>query len=171
MREIPESVRAMIKRVCEQYPDNSKKAADEAERRLTKMKDYPLYADIMACRAVRDAVYDLLHNDNRKMKKAVRDWPGQDPKVVIGKSKAVQEAAAKVWNYHIAGTLLGKIVCKELPDIGDKELRIAAGYSFKGQLCHRLYKLVPKNKRDLTVSQAISEKRVHKIFEELQEGA
>lgn len=171
MQKIPQSIWDLIKRVCKQYPSDSEKAANEAERRLKRLKDYPIYAEIMARRAIRDLVFDQWHTSNRKIKKDAKEWPGQDPKVVIGKSKAVQRVAAEVWNFHIAGTLLGKIVCNELPDIGDRELKIAGGYSFRGHLCHRLYKMVPKNKRDLTVSQAISEKKVHKVFEELQNDA
>lgn len=170
MRKIPQSVRDLIKRVCEQYPTDSEAAANAAEKRLKRLKDYPIYAEIMARRAIRDSVYDEWHYDNRKMKKKIGDHPGKKAEVVIGKSKVVQKVAAEVWKFHIAGTLLGRVVCSELPEIGDRELKIAAGFSLKGNLCHRLYKMVPKSKRELMVSQVISEKRIRKVFEELKKN-
>ncbi len=171
MERIPKSVFDLIRRVCEQYPTDSNKAADEAEKRLKRLKDYPIYAEIMARRGIRDSVHDQWHNNNKKIKKDAKDWPGQDPKVVVGTSKAVQEAANRIWEYHIAGNLLGRIVCNELPALGDQELARANGYAFKGNLCHRLYGMVPKSKRELRVSEVLSEKKVRAVFVELQNDA
>ncbi len=163
--EFPESLLAVVKRAVKKYPADIEKCVAEAEKALRKRKAFTEWLDILITQGVQEIVYDIRHQINTRIKNENKEYGGKST-VIPGASEAVQEVES-VYAYRIAGTMLGLVLGVQLLDIANSEAAIANGHQFNSVLARSLMPLVPNDKR---VQEAVSEKRLQKMFREAQGG-
>lgn len=161
--EFPKSVLAIVREVARKY-DTIKKALPVGLRRIRKLPDYADLVDRLVEHSVRELIADMRHTDNRAMRKKAGTY-GQAARVSVGQSPGVQRTEARLWSYRIAGTALGLVMGGDLAVIGENEAAKAEGHNFNVRLCQRLDPLVADDKR---VQDAVSEKRLEAIFQEME---
>lgn len=164
----PKSVLNAAKTAAERHPSDVPAAVRDAERCIRALPEFDELVDALITRAIRDLVEDARHTQVTQIKRAAGDYK-QQPKVVVGGSKAVCEAAAlSLFRMPIAGTTLGKILGGDLPEVADHEREKANGSLLNERLCRRLAKVVPAAKM---VEEAVTENRLNKIFQQVSEAA
>lgn len=160
----PKKVIDVANKMAEKYPSDISKATEEAEKKIRKLPEFNELVDILIRNAVQDLVYDARHRSNVQVRRENGKY-GTGAKVVSGRSTSVNRAAKSVYNFHIAGTVLGAIRGDQLISIAVSEEETAEGYLFNARLCRRLSGIVPKDK---TVKDAVTERRLRSIFNEVK---
>lgn len=107
-------------------------AAMCAIRRASEDAYGALVAQLME-QAVREAVYDARHAANVRMKRDAGYYVNSAKAPPQG-SKGVADAYRSVYSYHIAGTVLGELLGKDLPAVAQSEMAKADGHRFNSRL-------------------------------------
>ena len=158
--DYPNNVLKIAKAAAVAHPLDATKATNLAIRNLSKLKDFTKLRAVFIHNAVRDLIYDSRCQVNKVIK-------GQhsSPKVIVGTSPSVQEAAVSAYDLFISGVTLGEVLGGDLDDIGDSEQAVGYGHLFNAELCWRLAKIVPEYKR---VRDAVSENKLQAIMREVR---
>jgi len=164
--EFPKAVLDTARKANARFPNDVQKAVDWAVRSGQKRKDFDEFAVRLVRRGWQEVICDLRHSITRQIKYSAGEYGGP-AKVVSGASASVARASESVYLMHIAGKTLGEVLKEELKDIAQSERAIGDGHYFNATLCERLAPLVPKGKR---VREAVTEKRLWKILQEVQEA-
>ena len=161
---IPENVQKVVEDATARYASDIDRATREAMKRIKKLPEYPQLVEMFLEKAVQEMVYDARHIVNVRTKRQAGVYGGKG-KVRVGDSSAVRRVTDSMYNYHIAGTVLGLVIGKDLPTIAESELRIGNGHLHNSRLCYYLSRIVPKDKR---VKDAVTEKKLRELFRRAQ---
>lgn len=164
MNKIPKEVLDVTQSAAETHPENVKMAKGLALKNVKRLAGYQGFVDFLVRRAVEDLVDDARHATNCRVRGKAGDYVGKG-KTVSGSSGAVQRACASVYEFRIAGTILGQILGKDLEAIAHDENSIASGHLFRARLAEKLIPLVSKSK---TVQQCVKEKKLQAIFQDVE---
>lgn len=165
--ELPKSVLAIVKKAADKYPTDIPKALDMADRAVRKLPEFDELVSNLVRHSIQDLIYEYRHTVSRQVKRDAGSYKVK-PKVIVGKSKGVNAAARRsLFLLPIAGTILGRVLGKDLIGIANHEQEKANGSAVNARLCFRLAEVVPKNK---FVDEAISKRRLHTIFREVSKG-
>lgn len=162
--QYPESFLDIIETTVKEYPSDIDRATEEAEKKIRALPEFAGFVDALVRSAVRELVYDQRHIVNVRTKKQAGYYGGQTK--LNRSANGVLAAYESVYQYHIAGTVLGEILGEDLSDIAANERAIASGHTFNADLCEWLAGLVPEGKK---VHQAITEKKLRKEFNRIYE--
>lgn len=160
----PEEVLNAVKAASKKHPGDISQAIDMAVKTITKLPNYSEFVNSLVHRAIQELVYQQRHIENTNTKKNNGSYGGT-PKVNAGESHTVGKVFESVFNYKIAGTILGMVKGEDLEGIASEEEAIANGHLFNSRLCKKLSSLVPKGKM---VKEAVSEKKLQSLFREIQ---
>lgn len=165
--ETPKSVLEIVAKAADKYPSDIPKALDVADKAVRKLPEFEELVSDLVRSAIQDLIYEHRHSVTRQIKRETGKYKVK-PKVVVGKSKPVNEAALRsVYLMPIAGTVLGRVLGKDLLGIAKHEQDKANGSAVNARLCFRLDKLVPNTKY---VDEVLSEKRLRTILQEVTKG-
>ena len=163
----PKNLQAVIRAAAEEH-ENIDDAVDAIQPVVRGLPNFVgELRDLLVTYAIRALLADARHVLNDQMKRAVRNPPPL-PKVIPGRSKAVQEVCDSLYKYRIAGTFLGNLRGEQLLEIAEAEQKRGEGHLFNSRLCVALDKLVPKKKR---VQDAVSERKLNTIFQKTEKTA
>ena len=172
--ELPEKFSDIIRKSEERFKDNIDKAVVDAEKKIRKLPEFDDFVQVLISEAIRSRIHDTRHYINRVIKEDVASGSQQEgdsesyvvpkPKVVVGRNKSVNEVERTVYDIRIANKCLGSIFGYELSNLAESESATARGYQIRAKLCLALVPLVPESK---TVRQAISSKKLHRIYESI----
>ncbi len=161
--DYPEKLIEIAKVDAIEYGEDTSKATDEIEKKASKLKEFPKWGKQLIWLAIRELVYDIRHKDNVARRKAAGDYT-KPAKVKPGED--VRSVYRSLYRYFISGTMLGLIRGEDLEGIAKSERAVGEGHIFNARLANRLSEIVPKNK---TVEQAVTEKRLAIIFQQVEE--
>jgi len=161
--DYPREVFEIVRQCCDKYPQSVATAVERATKLIKAMPVYDDLIDLLIRNAIQDLVYDARHYANVANKKQMGLYGGPG-KVVSGRSRTVNRIADSVYLWRIGGTVLGKLLGKELIPIAESESSIADGHAFNARLCQALAPLVAEDK---TVEQCVPEKKLLRLFRKL----
>jgi hypothetical protein len=160
--EYPTSVLEIAERQAARFPADIDSAVNEAEKAIRRLPEFDSLVDLMVHNAVQELIYSFRHRDKVQMKNDMGQYGGP-AKVTSGASAVANRAERSAYEFHMAGTMLGLILGKDLESIAQSEAAIAHGHDFNARLCRRLMSLVPDESR---VQDAVSEKRLRRLIAE-----
>ncbi len=160
MVNVPKNVQKVVEECAAKYPSDIEKATEEAERRIVKLPEYRQLVKSLVRKAIQEMIYDARHVTNVRIKRETSRYGGTS-KITVGDSASVLEIQESVYNYQIAGTVLGSLLGRDLPAITDSERAIGNGHLVNSTLCSYLSTVVPSDKQ---VREAVTEKRLRNLF-------
>jgi len=166
MEKIPPEVHDIARRCAEKHKQDVNVAIAAAYEQVMKLDNFDEFVLALAHAAVSDLVYDCRHQSARAMKIAAGAYGGP-AKVIVGLSGSVQRVYESLYNYRIAGTVLGCLYGRDLADIASKEAEKASGHRFNADLCAKLATMVPDDKR---VHDVVSEKTLGNLFRNMEKA-
>ena len=161
-KDFAESLAQIIADVGEKHSSDIDAAVDECEKRVKRLGDYADFIGELVRQALREQIYDWRHKANVAQRRASGFYGGA-AKVLSAASEAVADAATEksLYDYFVAGTVLGELTGEMLPAIAASEREKASGHAFNAELCETLAAVVPEGK---TVRQAVKERKLRTIF-------
>lgn len=160
---LPQSVIDIARECAAAHGADIAEATRLAEQRIRALPDFEQIVNTLITAAVRDMVYDARHATNARFKREA-GYYGRRGRVDTAASEVVNRAAKSVYAYCIAGTMLGELQGKDLPDLAEKEELTAKGYTFNAVL---LRELAQKVKGEQKVRDVIPENRLKARFDHL----
>jgi hypothetical protein len=153
-----------IARSAVQKHSNVKKATDVAEREIRALPNFQSLVNSLVRSAVQGLVYEFRHSANVSLKKQNGRYGGKAT-VVVGKSTRLRAVYQSIYDLRIAGTLLGLIYGRDLPDVASQERTTGNGHLANAELVEALIPLVPPGSR---VRDAVSTTKLKKLFQQVQ---
>jgi len=165
--EFPKQILKIVGKCAAKYGDDVEHAVTYAGKQVRRLKEFDSFASGLIDHALRELIYDARHQTNLRIRRENgNDSDRVDPKVIVGRSPAVAEVYESVYNYLIAGMMLGSVCGEMLESIAASERARAGGHTFNAHLAEELRLLVPEDK---TVREVVSEEHLQKLFRRLQE--
>lgn len=156
----PESFLSIVKKMAFRYGTNIEKAVENAETAIRQLPEFGEIQRGLVTEAIRHLIHDARHKANLKMRRESGSHVAPT-RVTTGSSTVVKRVAESLFNYRIAGTLLGVLTGEDLPGIIESESNIAEGHTFNANLCRKLLPLVEKDK---TVKDSVSQAKLKTLF-------
>lgn len=163
MSGIPQEVRSCIEDIVLNVGKllNAEKQVEMAEDKVRKLPDFKQHVEALVSAAIRQTVYDVRHEDNRRIKYDAGVY-NRPAKVNPGTSTVVNRTYRSVFDYHIMGVVLGNILGGELDRIIQTHGEIAEGHLKLVRIAEWLKtQRIPANKR---VRDVVSEKKLRAQF-------
>ncbi len=160
----PEPVLVAVKVATAANPGDISKATQEAEIAIRKLYTDKQLGEIFITSAIQELVYERRHQDNRDIKRAIGAYDSTR-KVKQEESQAVQRVFESVYEYRIAGTILGDLLGEQLLPIADSEEAIANGHMANGTL---LRKLRPMVRNGCKVRDEVSVRKLVNVFKQVK---
>jgi hypothetical protein len=162
--QFTDEVLEIVKKATGRHRDDIERATKEAELKIRALENFDEIVGALVTAAVKELVYRERCVTNHRIKTETGQYGGA-AKVVVGNSSGVQRAAESCYNKMIGGMRLGSILGKDLRGLAETEASLASGHSYNRALLLRLDPLVPADKR---IQDAIPEKKLRKIMEQLR---
>lgn len=166
MEKIPQEVHDIARQCAEKHKQDVRAAIDAAYDKVRNLDDFDEFVQSLVYGAISDLVYDCRHQSARAMKINAGAYGGA-AKVTAGSSGSVQRTYDSLYNYRIAGTVLGCLYGRDLADIAKSEAEKASGHRFNAGLCAKLATMVPDDKR---VHDVVSEKTLGNLFRNMEKA-
>jgi len=167
MVDMPDNILDIVRQETEANPEDIDKAVSKAFSRVKRLNTYKAFTENLVKQALRSMIQDRRHSSNTALRKAAGQY-GKPAKVKVGESRSVKGVAQSMYNYYIAGTMLGSLLGKDLQGIANNEAATGQGHLINARLLTSLVKLVPEEKQ---VRQAVTEKKLHKLYQEAANSA
>ncbi len=168
MVNAPEQLLEMVQEAVEAHPDDIEDALNVLVNRWGRHPARRTWAEELETRALRAMIHDYRHQVMTRLRRQHGAYGGA-AKVSMSTGAANRVAELMLLDsYSINGHVLGNILGEDLSGLADGEAEKAAGCQFNASLCRALNKLVPKGK---LVRDAVSEKRLRKLFSDLGNAA
>jgi hypothetical protein len=167
-KDFAESLAQIVADVGEKHSSDIDAAVDECERRVKRLNDFKDFIGDLVRQALREQIHTWRHRANVAQRKSSGFYGGV-AKVVAAASEAVADAASEksLYDYFVAGTVLGELTGEQLPGIASGEREKADGHAFNADLCEALAAIVPEGK---TVREAVKEGKLRTIFMGILKG-
>lgn len=163
--EFPESVNEVIRDACRKFPSDITRAHAYASRLIRKLDEFDDLVNTLVEHAILGLVHQRRHHENVQIKNDTGKYSSKAK--VLGMSEEVNSVCKSVYLYNIGARTLGMLEGQELEPIADNEDAIADGHHFNANLCRRLRRLVGDG---VKVKEAVSEKKLRALFNELQKA-
>jgi hypothetical protein len=161
----PKSVMEVIESTAVRYKEDAEKATRLAIQAIQKLPEYSKFVDGLVADAVGTLIHRHRYESNRQMRNDVGWYSERSARIVKTEtSKGVLAVAESVFNYRVAGTILGKILGKEMELIASREERSGVTHMANAKLLRQLQKIVPENS---TVEEAITEKSLRRMMKKV----
>ena len=160
MVDYPSNVLRICEAAVNRHASDIEKAVVEAEKKVRDLPEFPELVDKLIHTAIQEIIYDIRHHANVRMKQNMGSYGGR-AKVTSGSCPTVNRIAEDLYRYSIAGTILGLVTGKQLPEIADSEAAVGNGHLFNARLCRSLAKIVPEDKR---VQDVVNQKKLKEIW-------
>ncbi len=160
---VPDSVLSIIAKATRRNPSDIYKAVEQAYRHVRELPEFDSLVESLVKQALRSLIHDSRHTMNTAMK-CERGCYGGDAKVKAGASESANRLYLELYNYHVAGTVLGELLGGKLEGIADSEEAKANGHGFNAKLLRELNPMVPEGVR---VRDAVKLTKLKLIFERL----
>lgn len=164
--ELPEDVYRVIAKAIAKH-DETEPAVEQAIRDVRGLPCFPLLVDTLVNRSVRRLVHDMRHHRTVVVKRESGVY-GRGQKIDYQRSTRVNGVFATLYDMAVAGTTLGVLTGKELPEAADRERNIGNGHLANAALLDRLAPLVKEDKR---VRDCVSEKRLRSLWRQVSAKA
>ena len=165
---LPSNVIEICEKANARNPAEIDKSVKESLAKIQRLPDYDKIVEMLVIAAVRDVIYEVRHKSNLLVRNFSKTCHSV-PKVVVGKSKAVQLVSQEMYlNYCIDGTVLRKMTKEQLLQGADVKAAQKAGLDFDERLQRRIANDMPDG---AVVGAIFSEKKLKQIFQEVQNKA
>ena len=152
----PKSVLDAARSAALAFLDDIPTAIDTAEAEIRELPEFEEVIVALLRSAVRELVYQARHVHNVKIKNTARYYGGPK-KIHAPGTKAVEEVYANVYQYCIAGTMLGFLLGEQLLDLAKSEQAVGDGHLKNAKLLQELSRLVKTGQR---VQDVVSQKKL-----------
>lgn len=163
--QFPPSVLEIIASRARANLENVDIAVDEALEGIKQLPEYKQLVEGLLRRGVRDQVYEIRHQDNRRLKNELGVYATQKVSKVAAYSASVAAAHRSVFDHCIDGRTLGSLYGRDIPELINSISRRMRGEQFNVNILLWLKNKVPQDK---TVREAVDEDRLAKVYVELR---
>jgi hypothetical protein len=162
---VPESVRKIADDAARDHLLDIEAAVAQVERNVRELPNFDQIVTNLLKVAIHDLVYDARHKFNVQMKRDTGRYGGP-PTVRVGESDGVGRAFASVYDYCIAGTVLGDIIGSRIDELAEHEDNLANGHKFNAAVLRWLKSKGVKG--DKRVREVVSEGQLRNAFDRIQ---
>jgi hypothetical protein len=161
----PKEVSEIVQRCVDKYPD-IETAYDKAESQIRALSAFKSFVDLLIRRGIQELICDARHTKDVAIRNKVRVYGGP-AKVVVGKSKGVQEIESEMFSYRISGMELGAMKGVELEEFADGERGRANGHMFNSRLLMGCREHVSDED---TVRKSMSVQQLYNVWKKAEKG-
>lgn len=172
--DTPESVRVLMKKCHQDYPNDIPNAAKKLGELVRKLEVFDSIVDQLLDKYFVELIYQARHEANTIIKRNAGWTPPEKPKrkkgsnrakVFVAANKLVNQAGMQAYlEYSIGGKSLGEIKGRELSGLAVNEAKVAEGHMFNVRLLSYLRGEVDYDQK---VKEAFNEAAMERVFRKL----
>lgn len=159
----PKTLLDSVRKIVEDHPESIDAALEKAVKAVHRMPERETFIATLERQAIREIVCGFRHQINVTFRNGNGDYATK-PRAEIDAS--VSKVYESIYNYVIAGMAIGWLVGKDLTRLAEMERNRADGHVFNAKFLESIIASGAVGE-DQRVMDAIPEKRLRKIFDQL----